>query len=191
MVLSKMVGVPMGNINNWISKSKHTLQNISGLGLPTDTGNFERTDKFSVECWFYQTTMRSGSLVSHGTSSPLLRGWILQTWTGRNVGLSLCSDNGAANYLNARTASAIFPFNTWTHVVFTYDGSSLANGVKGYINGTSRTLSVPANTLTGSIVNSEPMWIGRSYPYGYFPGRIDEVVVYQFSRKTPSFRSGI
>lgn len=178
MGISKMLGFQVSQIQHWLNKPSANVKHISGNSLSTNIGNFERTDAFSVECWFYQTTMKSGSLVSHGTSSPLLRGWILQTWTGRNVGLSLCSDNGTANYLNARTASSIFPFNTWTHVIFTYNGNGLASGVKGYINGTARTLSVPANTLSGTIANSDPLWIGRSHPYGYFPGRIDEVVIY-------------
>jgi len=141
-------------------------------------GNFERTDSFSVELWFYQTTMKSGSLVGHMGPSPLLRGWLCQSWTGRNLGLSLCSDNGGPNYLNVRTASSIFPFNTWTHAVFTYNGTSLPTGVKIYVNGTSRTLSTVGNSLTGTILNSEPVWIGYSHPYGGFPGRIDEVVIY-------------
>jgi len=147
-------------------------------GIFDKIGNFERTEAFSVEVWFYQTSMKTGSLVSHGSDSPLLRGWICQSWTGRNLGISLCSDNNG-NYLNVRTASGIFSFNTWTHVVFTYNGTSLANGVKCYVNNSSKSLSVVGNTLTGTIVNSEKLWIGRSYPYGYFPGRIDEVVIYK------------
>lgn len=155
--------------------------NLGTISLPSakaPIGNFERTNSFSIEVWFYQTSMKNGSLVSHGTPSPQLRGWMAQSWTGRNLGLSLCSDNVAVNYLNVRTAASIFTFNTWNHAVFTYNGSSLASGIKIYVNGALKAGTVVANALTDTIQNTEPLRVGNSYTYGGFPGRIDEVVVY-------------
>jgi hypothetical protein len=145
---------------------------------PEIIGNFERNVPFSVECWFYQTSMKACGLVNHMGPSPLLRGWLLQTWTGRNIGLSLCSDNGANNFINCRTASGIFAFNTWVHIIFTYNGSSLASGIKGYVNGAVKTLSVVGDNLTATIQNSEKLRIGTSYGAGNLPGRIDEVIIY-------------
>ncbi len=67
------------------------------------------------------------------------------------------------NALYMTTTANDIPFDTWTHVGFTYDGSQVAAGIKLYINGveitniTDNSLSPP---LTADIVNTVDVGIG-------------------------------
>ena len=64
------------------------------------------------------------------------------------------------------------PVNAWTHIAFTYDGTTQ----RLYVNGT----QVATKATTGAIqTTNNPLWIGGNQPYGeYFNGLIDEVRVY-------------
>jgi hypothetical protein len=150
------------------------------------TANFERTDAFSVETWFYQTANKTTAIAQHMLDADENRtGWLCNVWTLRMAGVVLCAHEGSGNLIHVRTTSLNqYAINTWNHIVFTYNGNSLASGVKIYINGTSRTLTTIVNNLTGSIQNRNSLWLGDSYTYPYFPGRLDEFVIYP--RELPS-----
>ena len=64
------------------------------------------------------------------------------------------------------------PANQWTHVAGTYDGAQL----RLYLNGS----QVASQARTGSLqVTGSPLRIGgNTYSTEFFPGRIDEVRVY-------------
>lgn len=138
-------------------------------------GNFERSESWSFECWFYQTSIKSAALISNTNAD--MRGWLVTLYTGRNIGMALSNTNGS-NFLAVRTASAQYTYNTWNHVVFTYNGTSTPSGIKCYINGAAKTLSTLGDTLTASIKSDSQLWLGHSNVYPYLNGRLDEVVLY-------------
>src|SRR5207244_3787397 len=74
---------------------------------------------------------------------------------------------------NAAVGSTAVPLNTWTHLAFTFDGSTL----RLYMNGS---LVRSSNMNNGSIVTSAgALRIGGNAVFGeYFRGIIDEVRVY-------------
>jgi hypothetical protein len=142
-------------------------------------GNFERTDSFSIEMWFYQTTAKTATLMGHMIDAPTRRGWEVNVWSGRNIGMLLCHDESTGNFLNVRTGLGQYPMNTWNHVVFTYNGGSALSGIKCYINGAVKTLSqIGSYAVSGTIKNNAKFWIGHNNTYPFFPGRVDEAVVY-------------
>ena len=73
------------------------------------------------------------------------------------------------SYVTGTTAS---PLNVWTHVAFTYDGTTQ----RLFVNGA----QVATRAQTGNIqATNSPLWIGGNNPYGeYFVGLLDDVRVY-------------
>ena len=67
------------------------------------------------------------------------------------------------NALYATTTANEIPFDTWTHIGFTYDGSGVFSGIKLYVNGveitniTDNSLNPP---LTADVVNTVDVGIG-------------------------------
>ena len=72
-----------------------------------------------------------------------------------------------------------------THYIWvTYDGSKSASGVKIYVDGVLETMTTEFDSLTGSSVNSNPLYLGAqkngassNHPFSYFgPIRISNIV---------------
>jgi hypothetical protein len=83
-------------------------------------------------------------------------------------------------------SSNVLSINTWYHVVATYDGSKLANGIKIYINNSNTTLTTNYDTFTGSSINSQIVQFGRAGLGGtHFNGIMDEIAIYN-KELTPS-----
>jgi hypothetical protein len=83
-------------------------------------------------------------------------------------------------------SSNVLSINPWYHVVVTYDGSKLANGIKIYINNSNTTLTTNYDTFTGSSINSQIVQFGRAGLGGtHFNGIMDEIAIYN-KELTPS-----
>ena len=69
----------------------------------------------------------------------------------------------------------------WHHVMFTYDGSKVADGVKIYVDGQTQKLKVDIDDLNQSFeVKDQPFRIGaRGGPKSRFHGSIEDVRIYQ------------
>jgi hypothetical protein len=86
---------------------------------------------------------------------------------------------GGGTYIG-RMAFAGISMKTWSHVVGVYDGGTTASSIKLYINGAR---ADDTNSITGGFAainnGAASMKIGRDSDTGYyFPGRIDDVRVY-------------
>ena len=81
--------------------------------------------------------------------------------------------------LNVQTITTLTD-NQWNNVAFTYDGSSLASGVKIYFNGVSQSFTTNYDTLNTTIQSGAVANIGYSSVAGsnIFNGLIDEFRVY-------------
>lgn len=62
----------------------------------------------------------------------------------------------------------------WHYVFVTYDGSSLADGVQIYVDGKPESMNIIVDTLSGSILNDNPLKISGGGPVSW-KGEIDEV----------------
>ena len=136
--------------------------------------SFERTDSFSISLWVKGTNL----LELIGKHAPEQGYWL----TFQNTGtLRFFIANGASNRIVVEAASlgTIRTNNTWQHIIVTYDGTSLASGVKIYLNKVLRSLTTVQNNLTNSIIHSEPLTIG-AWEDGSFTsdGIIDDVRMY-------------
>ena len=141
-----------------------TVANSSSLDI---TGN-----QITLEAWV-------NAPVPNSDDSPFL----MKASTGNQEAYMLGIDGGAAtSNVNTRiyNGSSLFrddsgniPNNTWTHVVFTYDGSLGSNPRKTvYVNGT----SVATHNADGNIAsNTADLSIGKRVNSRYFEGILDEL----------------
>jgi hypothetical protein len=128
--------------------------------------------QFTVEAWAYVTggqgTYRS-IVTSRNYSTNNARGYVIyaaqdntwQLWDGAGAGWGIVYGPPVT-------------LNQWTHLVGTYDGTSL----RFYVNGT-----LIGTTPAGYVQNTDrPLWIatGRTEttPTFFLPGRVDEAAVY-------------
>jgi hypothetical protein len=141
--------------------------------------SFERTDSFSMSLWVKGTNLRC--LVSkHSPNNGNQGYWLTFLNTGT---LRFFIANGITNRIVVEASLAsigsIKTNNIWQHFVVTYDGTSLASGIKIYLNNVLLTLSTIQNNLTGTIIHSEPLTIGAwETSIESCEGVIDDVRVY-------------
>jgi hypothetical protein len=145
-----------------------------------DFANFERTDPFSLECWF-KTSVVGGlnHLLSKMENAGNFRGWALRVNSGK-VEFVLSSIFGGVgqSMLRMRTVND-FNDGIWHHAIITYDGSSLATGVRVYIDNISRALVTVVDNLLSTIINATNLNFaartGGAYAYS---GELDEIVIW-------------
>jgi Protein of unknown function (DUF1553)/Protein of unknown function (DUF1549)/Concanavalin A-like lectin/glucanases superfamily/Planctomycete cytochrome C len=119
--------------------------------LGRDVGYYDRTDPFSIDFWFY--------VGDDYENVPVLNNLAEQN-SGR-TGYRFTIDHGKlwislahsppANMIAIETQDAL-PVRAWTHVAFTYDGSSRAGGMRLYLNGAAAAVDVKRDHLTRSIL---------------------------------------
>lgn len=145
-----------------------------------DILGFERTDPFTLEVWLKTTSTSAGSIMNKRGSGSNDRGYKFLLRTSGKVQVTLQS--GASNLAKIKTTTKEVNDGNWHHVVFTYDGSSTTAGMHVYVDGVDEAITVDDDTLTATILNSEPFKIGVLGGSSVdFDGQIDEAVVYGFA----------
>lgn len=200
MSIGKVNGILVGDLKNSNNVLTSNAEKFNNVIINDSIGNFERTDSFSVDMWIYPTTARATALIGKSNNVPARRGWYVSCFGSRSTcnqfGVALVSDESANNYINVLTTLGSYPINKWYHVAVTYNGSSVASGIKCYVNSTLLSFAfIVKDNLTDTIKNTGKLWLGRSHIYGYFPGRLDETVIYNrvlsASEITQRYNSGV
>ena len=164
--------------------SKYEHLSLSGIG------DFERTESFSMGAWVYPEKMEHYRVVlgNAGNKNEHWRGYelFLDSLNRASVRLTHRPPDHA---LQVTTLDSI-PLQAWTHLFFTYDGSSKAKGIRLYVNGRPVPLQVQYDRLEKSIrtidprleVRPQPIRVGKSYrialELGVFEGLIDDIRIY-------------
>ena len=65
------------------------------------------------------------------------------------------------------------------HVTITYDGSGQASGFNMFVDGRAREVEVVRDSLSGSILTSEPLEIGSKRTAGPYIGQLDDLRIYR------------
>ena len=153
-------------------------------------GDFERTDAFSMGAWVNPEIREDYSVVmgNAGDKNAHWRGYELFLDSLNRVSVRL-THQPPDHCLEVITQDSI-PANSWSHLMFTYDGSSRAEGIRVYINGQQSPTQTRYDRLYKSIrtiddtlrVTPQPVRVGRSRRFaldiGLFEGAIDEVRLY-------------
>jgi len=136
---------------------------------------FERTSAFSLSYWF-KTSAPAGCPVGKATASSVVG---YGTWINATALWFNLYNTVGSNELIVRTPGP-YSDGSWHHVVWSYQGDSVASNVRCCMDGVEVTPVVVANTLSGSILNAAPFQIGSrdAGASTFFAGNIDEVAVY-------------
>jgi hypothetical protein len=119
--------------------------------LGADVGWYDRTEPFAIDFWFYAAEAYDNvPVINHLAEQNSGRtGYRLDIRDGR-LWLSL-AHSPPANMIALQSMEP-FPVGQWTHVAFTYDGSSRAAGLKVYWNGEAVETRIDHDSLTRSIL---------------------------------------
>jgi Protein of unknown function (DUF1553)/Protein of unknown function (DUF1549)/Concanavalin A-like lectin/glucanases superfamily len=118
------------------------------------TGEYGRTQPFSMALWVKPAELQARAVVLHrsrAAEDSAFRGYSLVLDQGRLV-VSLIHF-WPGNALQIRSTHAL-PLKSWTHVAFTYDGSSKAAGLRLYIDGKPADVRAVRDCLNRDIVHS-------------------------------------
>jgi hypothetical protein len=124
-----------------------------------DAGDVEKDQPLAVAAWVrLEADSSSGAIVARMNDPDDFRGWDL--WLeGNRVGCHLIH-SWPENALKV-VANDPLPSGQWTRVCVTYDGSGSAAGVKIYVDGRPKPVSVQADRLSETIRTSVPLKIGQ------------------------------
>lgn len=166
------------------SWSKYSA-NLDGTAEFIDCGDgaslqFERTDEFSISCWFRTNTASSDTFVAKMSDSPDFRGYALQFSGIGQIQVEL--RNAVGDRLVVNTDNT-FRDDTWHHVVFTWNGtiSTVAANVTIYVDGVNEAVTTSLDGLTATIANTAGLKIGArgdATPANFWTEYITDVAVY-------------
>lgn len=150
----------------WIpGKLGVTAMRFDGTTFGVDSGmaSFERNQSFSIEYWFRSSNLNSSSMFVMGKydTGNGHRGSEVEI-TSNSLGLGLVNNYSTGNYLDVAKTGLALNDGTWKHVVITSDGSSLASGIKIYLNGVQQSgLTVSHDALNATILTAQPFRVGK------------------------------
>jgi hypothetical protein len=141
-----------------------------------DVAAFGFYDKFTLAAWIKPSGPRGGTVLSRMADQPQGEGYsIVLVRSKLQVNLV---KRWLDDALRVETRAAI-PAGRWTHVVVTYDGSRVADGVRVYLDGRPAPLTVLLDELNQSFETKQPLRIGAGGgPEARFEGAIDEPLIY-------------
>ncbi|HVC94179.1 MAG TPA: DUF1553 domain-containing protein [Pirellulales bacterium] len=141
-----------------------------------DVGSFGYYDRFSIAAWVRPQSDRGGTLVSRMTDAEQADGYYVAL-AGGKVQVNLVK-RWLDDALRVETERSLLP-GQWHHLLVTYDGSRVANGVKVYIDGSPEPMAVRLDELNQTFATAQPLRIGGGGgPEGRFHGLLDDVRVY-------------
>lgn len=172
-----------GNIEqlNGVIKNGIKITAFDWVNISKDEIKFDRSDPFSFSFYFkYDTYDPYISILNHLSSkADNFPGYEIALYEGAPM-LRLIHSLPAI-VIQVQGANKI-PLDTWLHMVFTYDGSGTAKGIKLFINGVAAERKIVFDNLSQGIKNEKgALTIGGRIPYndsnkGY--GFVDELKIY-------------
>lgn len=152
-------------------------------------GVFNRSQPFTIGVWVkIPKDVQKAALVHKGNGDILynFRGYFLNLRDGKPE--LLMAHTWPANSI-VRLGKQVLPKEKWLHLTMTYDGSSKANGLRLFVDGTETALLTEKDNLykdilfkgdqTGLMVGAD--WRGP----GFKKGLVDELTVYNRELSTP------
>ena len=173
------------NSNGKIGKTYQNTSNTAGSMISKNSFLLPSTQ--SMFCWIYMTSVYNSSSLNaicgqHRYQTNSGMGITIKYNNSSSGYLSVNTGNGSSRTYNTYCGSTLLSTNTWYHVGFTYDGSTIRLYVNGVLDGT--------HSYSGQKLYSEPfgayMWsfnsatVGDRTPHAnYCPqGRINDIRVY-------------
>ena len=168
-------------------KKGNALKLTGDDGVNLGIGNFNRTQPFTITLWMNTPNHKERTVVysrSKAWTDAGSRGYQMLLRNG-HLSTSLIHF-WPGNAINIRAINKL-PINEWHHVSVTYDGSTHANGLKIYINGTLTKTEIHKDNLYKNITGggNDNIVIGQRFrDVGFSKGLVDDFHV--FNRKLTS-----
>jgi len=144
--------------------------NKSQLEIP-GSGDFERTDAFSLGGWVYVAPgyNDTGSIVARMDPANGYRGWDL--WYEQGNFATHLVHRWPENAFKVKTKQRVAKKGEWQHVWLTYDGSGKPEGVQIYIDGRRVDVEIASGSeVTASIRTDVPLTVGQRHRGDHFLG---------------------
>lgn len=143
--------------------------------------DFANSDAFSLSCWFKTTSTAAFTLMMKTSAGSGNNGYTLEV-DGSQRPILEFRGGGTGDRIRVRADSPTVTLNngSWNHILVTKDATTDASGVSMYLNGTSQTLNLLNDTLSGTTTNTDPLEVGAAFAGGTprFTGNIDEVSIW-------------
>ncbi len=169
-------------------KIGNAIQFTGDDAVDTPLGNFQRHEPFSISLWLQTPDEKERAVVlhrSHAWTDAASRGYELLIEEGR-IKWSLIHF-WPGNAISIRTQAKV-PLNEWTQVIVTNDGSSRANGLKIYVNGTLAAVDIIKDHLTKNITGGghDEISLGeRMRDRGFKNGLVDDLRIFNRDLSLP------
>jgi hypothetical protein len=144
--------------------------------------SFERTDKFSAIVWVQRQSDINTAIFAKTTAATTYRGWGFYINIAGGPRLQLTNSIAGNNYIDVTGVRV--PQSAPICIGFSYDGSSLASGIKLFVNGAVWDFVIQKDALTSTITNSNNIYSGIRNPGdggvydSQFTGRQDEAGIF-------------
>jgi len=135
--------------------------------------DYDRTDPFSVSFWLKPTANTNvRGLFGKAAGGA---GIVANKWSDNKVRLLMSDGVATIAIFSTSTVS----LSTWQHLLFTYDGSGTANGMKFYLDGVENSTVTTTGPLTGTVSNAGIFYLGKDPgAAGIIQGNITELAFY-------------
>ena len=130
-----------------------TYFTFDGTTEYVDTNQSLGSESFSVGAWFRTTASGINMILSKETTAGWP--WNYRIWLNSGQIIGDIAQSGGAN-TSINSAGPTYNDGAWYLVMFTRNDSTLTL----YVNGSQ--IASQGDTLTGTIVNAQELWIGRS-----------------------------
>jgi len=142
--------------------------------------DFERDQPFTLCAAIRQTDGGASEIMGNFDGLGSQRGYLFHLRGGKVIWEGLTADGKGFSV----SAEAAYEIGTWRHVAVTYDGKSLKDGCKIYINGQVAAAKASPNHIPGSVRSPADFRVGgRRYKLGgsqyFYCGELDEVAVWR------------
>jgi len=168
---------------NWVPDGKLGAAPVMKAGGTFELGaigDFEKNQSFSYGAWVRTAADgRTGGIIARMDVANNYRGWDL--WQNNNeFGVHLI-EAWPGNAIKVITSGKAVKPRQWQHVFVTYDGSAKPAGIRIFVDGKQRKLTVETNTIKpqASIRTRTPLRIGqRSRGQVFAGGGVQDVRLY-------------
>jgi len=142
----------------------------------SDNGfDFQTNNPFSVSAWMLRSSSTAGLIAKQDSTGK--GGFFFGSILGK-AWLTIHDMQGSPAYFG-RQSQVNTPTSVWTLVSGVYDGTRRTNGFSLYVDSVAQKYSsAQSGTLTGTILNNQPVYVGGRSNNLAITGRIDEPRIY-------------
>ncbi len=143
------------------------------------TFDFERTDSFSFSFWVNLTSVGANQFfISHqDNGASAYEGYSMYQAALGTLNFDFYNTAFGPNGCNPKSGISVIGTG-WTHVVWTYAGTSLASGFKLYVNNVDTTITASIDNLSATTKNTNDFRLGNRATGFNMNGMLDEVGVW-------------